>query len=617
MKITEVPLGRPGPADIGVDYICLEWESAERDDVTHYEIRMKLASDESWNKTIIPTEDRRPSHRVDDLLQNTGYEFMFRAVYLDGSTSAFSPKSLEIKTKCSEQHNVLQRCLKIHEGPPSVYKLPLLRIHESEDDMTRKLVFGTSTSHREKTILMIGPSESGKTTLIEGLVNHCLGVKWEDDFRFAITDETSTHKGSHTELITYYKVHPIRENGDFILNIIDTPSLKDSSKSTKNNQELLKRLHWFLSTKHLEGINRGIHAVCFVTPANPVQYDGIDNHLRDIFDSIMSICGVNMLENVIPMLTFADGKSPSVLANLSAVGVPTHHHFVFNNSTLFPPYSTDAQLGKTFWQLGSRGNEEFLKYLPNMKPYRIFENTVVQRPVLRKPDERHEIIMHLIGNYTEIDVRLNNLLRLQADRDTVKRCAVDIEKGQTLSCDDTEFVLKGIPLMDGVNICKDCNSICHYPCRIKTSCELYKCFSMKDQTYCTACEGKCHWKRHRLYDHQNSRKIQYDILKAKYELGVEEKIPADYMLLSIKRAFVSSLEEVISLISETAEYSNELQGVQQGEKDFMMHMIDREEQEKEPRSEKRLELLRAIHKKPTTSVADPNTWLHEMGFVDW
>ncbi|XP_033728212.1 uncharacterized protein LOC117317506 [Pecten maximus] len=285
--------GQPQPTDIGVDYICLEWESAERDDVTHYEIRMKLASDESWNNTIIPTEDRRPSHRVDELLQNTGYEFMFRAVYPDGSSSAFSHKSVKITTNGSELRTLLKVCQKIDDGPPGVYRLPLMSVSENTDKKTRKCVFGTSTCLRERTILMVGTNEAGKTTLIEGLVNHCLGVQWEDDFRFAITDETSTHK------------------------------------------------------------------VC-----------------KRVIDR------------------------------------------------------------------GNWGSEEHTK-----------------------------------------------------------------------SC---------------------------------------------------------------------LKKIQYDILKAKYELGVEEKIPADYMLLSTKRAFVSSLEEVISLISETAEYNNDLQGVQQGEKDFMMHMIDREEQKKKP-----------------------------------
>ena len=54
------------------------------------------------------------------------------------------------------------------------------------------LIFqGSSTHLKEKTMMMIGATGSGKSTLIDGMVNHLLGVKWEDDFRFKIIDLTT------------------------------------------------------------------------------------------------------------------------------------------------------------------------------------------------------------------------------------------------------------------------------------------------------------------------------------------------------------------------------------------------------------------------------------------
>ncbi|XP_033731323.1 uncharacterized protein LOC117320948 [Pecten maximus] len=600
--------GQPQPTDIGVDYICLEWESAERDDVTHYEIRMKLASDESWNKTIIPTEDRRPLHRVDDLLQNTGYEFMLRAVYPDGSSSAFSHKSVKITTKCSELRTLLKVCQKIDDGPPGVYRLPLMSVSENKDKKTRKCVFGTSTCLRERTILMVGTNEAGKTTLIEGLVNHCLGVQWEDDFRFAITDETSTHKGPRTEWITGYKLHPIMEKGDFILNIIDTPSFHDGSGSIESNKRVLQRLHWFLSTKDPQGINRGIHAVCFVTPANHVQYDGIDNHLRDIFRSIMSICGVNMLENVIPMLPFADGKSPSVLANLSAAGVPTHHHFVFNNSTLFPPYLTDAQLGKTFWQLGSRGNEEFLKYLSNMNPYRVLENTPETVEPTEKPVIQEE---NMQLNRMKINDRLEYLSTLKADRDILKKAMLNANMPSTPSH-------MRVPTEDGKRAtnCSHCKVACHYPCTcsVTSDSDLRNCIVFKQTEKCTKCINECCYS-----NHDTSTKDRYEwccIALPEFGFNCDEKVANDAMKFAMKRAFLSSLEEVTSLIAIQKKFSKDLQGIQKSEHDFIVHMIDTEKQEKTPGFKKRVELLSSIQEISAVSTSDPSTSLHKMGFVD-
>ncbi|XP_021340771.1 uncharacterized protein LOC110441832 [Mizuhopecten yessoensis] len=365
--------GQPRSTDIGTDYICLEWDKIEKDEVSHYEIRIKVAGDHIWSSTIVSTKDRQqPFHRFNELLQNTRYEFMVRAVYSDGCDSDFSCKSAEITTGCSKVCGILKYCKKIIDGPPSVYRLPLVEIQSSKDDdqKTRKCRYGNSTCLREKTVLMVGPRTGGKTTLINGLVNHSLGVKWEHEYRLKITDEpeiTSSRQESPTEWITSYKVHPVTTDTDFILNIIDTPSFHEGPESYERNQNLLQRLKFFLSTRGPKGMN-GIDAVCFVSQANPVTFSGIDKAFSDILDGIVSIFGDNMHGNIIPMLTFADGKEPSVLKILSTVGVPTQRFFVFNSSTLFPPYTEDALLGKTSWKLSSRGFEGFLNHLSNMKP---------------------------------------------------------------------------------------------------------------------------------------------------------------------------------------------------------------------------------------------------------
>ena len=43
-----------------------------------------------------------------------------------------------------------------------------------------------STSTKEKTILMIGMTGAGKSTLIDGLANHVLQITLEDPFRFKL-----------------------------------------------------------------------------------------------------------------------------------------------------------------------------------------------------------------------------------------------------------------------------------------------------------------------------------------------------------------------------------------------------------------------------------------------
>jgi polynucleotide 5'-kinase involved in rRNA processing len=45
-----------------------------------------------------------------------------------------------------------------------------------------------SNSKKAKTIMLVGATGTGKSTLVDGIVNYVLGVKWEDSFRFTVLD---------------------------------------------------------------------------------------------------------------------------------------------------------------------------------------------------------------------------------------------------------------------------------------------------------------------------------------------------------------------------------------------------------------------------------------------
>ncbi len=78
----------------------------------------------------------------------------------------------------------------------------------------------------------MGETGSGKTTMINAMINFILGVEWEDDFRFVLVDEQvrgASQAHSQTQEVTAYDLH--YQDGfriPFSLTIVDTPGFGDT-----------------------------------------------------------------------------------------------------------------------------------------------------------------------------------------------------------------------------------------------------------------------------------------------------------------------------------------------------------------------------------------------------
>ena len=83
----------------------------------------------------------------------------------------------------------------------------------------------------EKTVLMVGATGAGKSTLIDGIANFIYDVRFEDSHRLKLINLLEEEKAkvqnqalSQTDDITVYRIPYMKEsNIPFILNIIDTP----------------------------------------------------------------------------------------------------------------------------------------------------------------------------------------------------------------------------------------------------------------------------------------------------------------------------------------------------------------------------------------------------------
>lgn len=55
----------------------------------------------------------------------------------------------------------------------------------------------------EKTILLVGATGSGKSTLVDGFVNYIMGVSFDDPFRFTTAMLEDEEKKTHNQVDTF------------------------------------------------------------------------------------------------------------------------------------------------------------------------------------------------------------------------------------------------------------------------------------------------------------------------------------------------------------------------------------------------------------------------------
>ena len=475
----------------------------------------------NWNKPLgladpnIPGEglskpseikiEHKKKHKIYQMLKsvNRGYRIWNPTTHEDDDPSTVREEMLNSLVEHSMLHERVGK-LKIH-------KLELREVCSDKHAKLKKFEYGKThfakSKKKEKVVMLVGATGSGKTTHINSMINYYFGVEYEDNFRFKLITEEDNGKRnqahSQTSWITAYTIlHQKGFKVDYTLTIVDTPGF-GATRGINRDNEITKQIRKFFISSGNQGIDH-IDVVAFVAQSSLPTLTVTQKY---IFEQILALFGKDIGQNIYLMLTFADGKVPQVLTGIQEARLPYQEYFKFNNSIIFDDNQSDDEFCKMFWKMGMLSLEQFFDQFSKITSRSLKQTKQVLH-------ERERIETQVEGLQNEVKRGLSKLVQLRREVQVVLDLENDIARNKdfTYTVNEDTIVKRDLNPGTYVTNCITCNMTCHYSCSIPDDGDMYQCPAMdgggKNNAKCRVCPKACSWDQHKNMQYYFATKSQ-------------------------------------------------------------------------------------------------------------
>ncbi|XP_053188045.1 uncharacterized protein LOC128371692, partial [Scomber japonicus] len=468
---------------------------------------------------------------------------------------------LTLSNTSSRYQDIISKSTLISSGPPAVYQLRPKE--EKFGTLTRKTVGEKNLNKTNRTILLVGETGTGKSTLINTLVNYTMGVKFEDNIWFEIVEEEEKRCSTHSQTsdVIVYEIFGYEdETLPYSLTIIDTPGFGDT-RGIKHDDIISQRL------SDLFRSDDGVHELSAVGLVLKASENRVSDRLRYIFDSVMSLFGKNMEENIVPLITHSDGITPDdALKALEAANIKCAKneknqpvHFLFDNRQNEERTEEDELPLENAWRITEAGMKRFTDFLKESKPQKLNKTVEVMNSQIRLT----ACIQNLQERIQLIELKQRET---QQTKEALKKHEEEKKKNEKFTVEVEEVYRgkepikggrRGLLFYKGAVTCNICKENCHYPGCTKgwkpEHCEVMK------GGYCTSCTGKCpasdHVKEKWIYV-TKTRKVQKtkQDMKEKYEENKAESEKKKSLMEHLQTEMKELTAEKIKLLHEAYQH---------------------------------------------------------------
>jgi GTP-binding protein EngB required for normal cell division len=525
--------------------------------------------------------------------------------------SSSTPRIAQLFTEeCSKQNQLIK------QGSPNVYLLNAKENSTVADfrwfDVGRTGLTPPPMDHHDhKVIILMGAAGSGKSTLINGMVNYILGVEWKDPFRFQCVrqDDLRVHHSQPGSVTAYTLRHQDGMAVPYSITIVETPGY-GNTKGARRDKEVTRKIQRFLTQEKIR-VDQ-IHAVCFVAASNDIRSTSMHPY---ILDSVLSLFGRDVKDNIRLLVTFADMAHPPVVEACASAKFPVTSaggiaYSKFDNSVLYASNEQqdedDFSFDELFWQMGQENYQKFFAVLEKMNGRDLASTReVIQRRLL--------LDQSLKDIERGLEVYLVNVENVQMFRRKIKEYGDKMEANRNFILETKEVRRVKVDCDRGFVAynCRHCQRTCEDPVR-----SINFDYFRKSKKQCSHIFCPCPAFEHEYQQfqwRQGSEKVSTILpeMKAEYESNGNDKLTTEKLLMGCLHELKMTKAKLFCLLARvgsscllleaTALRSNTLSLA-----DYLSLMRSRVAEELAPGYLTRLEILKELQQSLARRASESN-----------